>query len=254
MRSSLERALIHDEAFVTSIVRYGEADCIVRLFLQEQGKISAFFKNGLALKKNHRGLMQSPAFARIAYVPRQEERMARLLSADLAPESFLWASSLKLFAYGNYLAELIEKLLPEEEPAPVVFALLQGTLQACAAKGARGSILRAFELKLLEILGYLPQIPQGVDASFFYDPISCHFSLTSQPQSFLFSSGELELINALLFAPIGEVCNEDEAALLNIARIFFSRLRLMNLLPLKSAAFFKQLSSEQKTALGSGIS
>lgn len=236
------------------MVRYGEADCIVRLFLQEQGKISAFFKNGLALKKNHRGLMQAPAFARIAYVPRQEEKMARLLSSDVAPESFLWASSLKLFAYGNYLAELIEKLLPEEEPAPVVFALLQDTLKACAAQGAQGYILRAFELKLLETLGYLPQIPQGDQGSFFYDPIACHFSASSQPQSFLFSPEVLELSRALLFAPIGEASSEDDAGLTNIARIFFSRLRLMNVLPLKSTAFFKQLSSEQKTTQGSGKS
>lgn len=253
MRSLAHRELIHDEAFVTSIVRYGEADCIVRLFLQEQGKISAFFKNGLALKKNHHGLMQSPAFARVAFVPRQEEKMARLFSSDLAPESFLWASSLKLFAYGNYLAELIEKLLPEEEPAPAIFALLQETLHACTVHGAKASILRAFELKLLESLGYLPELDRGQENS-YYDPIACHFSGDIKPQSFLFPPATSELAHALLHAPIGEVLSEEEEALTSIARIFFSRLRLMNLLPLKSAAFFKQLSSERKTAYGSGKS
>lgn len=253
MRGAAQRDLIHDEAFITSIVRYGEADCIVRLFLQEQGKISAFFKNGLVFKKNRQGIMQAPAFARVAYVPRQEEKMARLNSSDLAPESFLWASSLKLFAYGNYLAELIEKLLPEEEPAPLVFSCLQETLEACARHGAQGSILRAFELKLLESLGYLPQIPEA-ESPLFYDPIACHFSVEEQPQGFIFSPAALKLAHALLLAPIGEVLSEEEEDLTSIARIFFSRLRLMNVLPLKSLAFFKQLSSEQKTAQGSGKS
>jgi len=248
MRGCFKKPLVHDEAFVTSIVRYGESDCIVRLFVQEQGRITAFFKNGLGLKKNNRGTVQSPAFARVAYTPRDEDKMARLDYLDLAPESFLWASSLKLFAYGNYLAELLEKLLPEEEPATHVFSLLEETWHACNSQGAQGYILRAFELKLLKYLGYLPQIPHSLEARVFYDPIHCHFSVNDNRETYEFLGSTLELAQALLINPIGGFCCHEEQELVAIGRIFYSRLRLMNLLPLKSAIFFKAIASNQKSA------
>jgi recombination protein O len=252
MRACFKKPLVHDEAFVTSIVRYGESDCIVRLFVKERGRITAFFKNGLGLKKNDRGTVQSPAFARVAYMPRDEDKMARLDSLDLAPESFLWASSLKLFAYGNYLAELLEKLLPEEEPAPHVFSLLEETKASCIAQGAQGYILRAFELKLLKYLGYLPQIPPTLGASVFYDPIHCNFSSINNSQAYEFLGSTLELAQSLLINPIGGFCCQEEKELIAIGRIFYGRLRLMNLLPLKSATFFRAIASNQKISLSSG--
>lgn len=240
MGSSFKRPLVHDEAFITSLVRYGEADCIVRLFLREQGKLVAFFKGGLATKKN-RVAIQAPALARIAYLPPGEEKMARLCSCDLDPKSFLWASSLRLFAYGNYLAELIEKLLPEEEPAPAIFNLLEEALQAFLERGANPFILRAFELKVLENLGYLPEMPALDSADIFYDPIACHFGNEEKAHSFKLSSQAIFYAQTMLNSPLSKIENVDSPILVEIGRIFFSRLSLMGMLPLKSTAFFKEL-------------
>lgn len=240
MARSLERPVVYDEAFVTSLVRYGESDCIVRLFLRREGRLVAFFKSGLAIKKT-RGAIQSPSLARVGYIPGHEGRMARLCSCDLDPKSYLWASSLKLFAYGNYLAELTEKLLPEEEPAHQIFDLLHEALLACGKWGAEAAILRAFELKLLEYLGYLPEFPRDLTTRIFYDPLACHFVNEHQAQSFELSPDALSTAQAMLNSPFQTIASKDEHLLTVIGRIFFSRLRLMGMLPLKSTAFFREL-------------
>lgn len=241
MARSLERPIVYDEAFITSLVRYGESDCIVRLFSRTEGRMVAFFKSGLAIKKK-RGAIQAPSLARVGYIPGHEGRMTRLCSCDLDPNSYLWASSLKLFAYGNYLAELTEKLLPEEEPASEVFELLHEALLACGKWGAKAWILRAFELKLLEYLGYLPEFPEYTFTSIFYDPVACHFANEQQAFSFEFSSEALNTASTMLKAPFASITSQDEQLLTTIGRIFYSRLRLMGMLPLKSTAFFRELS------------
>lgn len=234
------RPVHYDEAFITSIVPYQEADCIVRLFAKEQGRMVLFFKNGMAFKKKQ-GTIQALAFARIGYSLHNSEGLKRLSSLDMDPSSFMLASSLRHFAYGNYVAELLEKLLPQEEPAAPVFSLLRDTMDAIFEHGPKASILRAFELKMLFYLGFLPELPEPLEHRVFYDPIECTFSFESCEHAVMFPKEALVLAKDMLYSPIGAVMCNDESSLLIIGRIFFNRLQLMNLLPLKSVAFFKEL-------------
>src|SRR5262245_62134587 len=114
----IEPPLAYDDALVISLTRYGETDCIVRLFTRQAGRMTAFFKRG-----SHSHIVVL-GLARISFIMGSAERMTRLRSIESDPRSLGLASSLRLFAYSAYVAELVEKLLPEHEVAEPVFKLI----------------------------------------------------------------------------------------------------------------------------------
>ena len=53
-KSSLcNKAAIFDEAFITSITRYKDSDCIVRLFAKNFGRMDLFFPRGFKTNKSN---------------------------------------------------------------------------------------------------------------------------------------------------------------------------------------------------------
>lgn len=245
-RPLLARASVFSDAFVTSVVRYGEKDCIARLMLREQGRTVAFFKNGMVSTKGT-GAIQAPCLARVGYLDNSDNKMRRLQSFDIDPQSYAQFSSLKSFAYASYMAELIERLLPEEEPAEPIFLLVEAALSALVQLGAEAFILRAFEINLLDFCGYLPDF-EGVDeeeaGELFYDPISCRISLDKDTHSFPLTSSAIALAKAMLGAHPGQVQSENYHDLLMIGRIFRSRLNLLGIKELKSVRFLKELGKK----------
>jgi DNA repair protein RecO (recombination protein O) len=133
-------------AFVLHSRAYRESSALVD-FLTPQGRIRAVMRSA-------RG--KSGSLAR-AFVPLEIElrgrgelkSVARLESAGI-PNLLL---GYELFS-GLYLNELLIRLLPAEDPHPELFEHYQLTILALAAKRPLEPLLRAFEWRLLEQLGY----------------------------------------------------------------------------------------------------
>lgn len=240
LKSVIAKPIRYDDALITSIVAYQEADCIVRLFSRQAGFTTAFYKRGLWGKK---GLIQSPALARVGLVE-GSQKLARLTSCDLDPLiTGAQCFSLRAFGYGSYLAELIEKFMPEGECAPEVFSLIEESFHLLSQNRADACLLRSFELKLLEYCGYLPEMPSlPIEHNLAFDPIACRFVDTMNERSFHFSKAAILLAKSMLIAKLGSVNYEGLEELMMIGRIFQSRLKLMGFAPLKSVLFLKQLS------------
>jgi DNA repair protein RecO len=60
------------------------------------------------------------------------------------------------FAYGGYVAELVDRLTVEDHPVPELYELLDEALKALEQGPATTGLLRAFELQLLVRAGYAP--------------------------------------------------------------------------------------------------
>lgn len=240
-KSLLSQPLTHDEVFVSSLCRFGESDCVVRLFSKTKGRFSAFYKRGLSSGKNRLGVIQAPSFARVSYLEK-DNAMRRLFTCDLSPSSLNIAQSLKTVAYANYLAELIERLLAEEEVAVKVFLLLEQAWLALLRR-PEPEILRAFELKMLDYCGYLPEWPDFKDsAELSYNPQSGRFVRTQAEEGFVFSKKALDLAYALLKSDLGTYRSQDHEAMMTIGRIFATRLRYLGIDKLKSVIFLKEIN------------
>lgn len=133
-------------AYVLHSRAYRESSALVD-FLTPQGRLRAVLRSA----RGKAGTLARP------FVPLEVEfrgrgelkNVGRMESAGIS----LWLNGDALFS-GLYLNELLIRLLPAEDPLPVVFDHYAATLQALAAGRALEPLLRSFEWRLLDELGY----------------------------------------------------------------------------------------------------
>lgn len=243
--SALAKPVDHDDALITSVVPYGDSDLIVRLFLRTRGRMVAFCRRG---RSNRKGTCtpQAPALAHVGII-HGDQKLARLVSCDLDVTSVFMCSP-KIFALRAYLSEIIEKMVPEEDVAEDIFDLVTDAFIALRNDESSAHILRAFELKLLDHAGYLPEMPDDDEEEdvVAFDPHSSRFVHDDYDGTLAFSPTAIKLAKAMLIAKIGAVNYGEDGELLMLGRIFQSRLKVMGLFPLKSVAFLKQLSLRER--------
>lgn len=130
---------------------FKETSLIVELFSQTYGRVTTIAKGARRPRSAMRGLLQ-------AFQPMEATWSGK---SDIKTLHGLeWAGALLTLKgegliCGFYLNELLMRLLPREDPHESLFAYYQATLNALALKAeASATILRQFELKLLQNLGY----------------------------------------------------------------------------------------------------
>lgn len=241
----MPRPLSYDEAVLTSRIRYGDADCIVRLFCKERGRVSAFVKNGMLPSKKRGGLLQVPSRARVGLSQNPHSDLYRLVEIDMAAYVIGFGDSLRALGWAAYVAEVIETFFAEGESAPDFFEIVDETLQMIASGNTRAELLRAFELKLLTYVGHLPDFTEAVDNPLqsvaAYDPASGHLLAVAEAGTVAFDESARVSALALLHAPMKNVPSLDVEVLRQIARIFACRLREHKKGPLKSVEFLREL-------------
>ncbi|MBD8491706.1 DNA repair protein RecO [Pseudomonas syringae] len=137
---------IAQPAFVLHSRAYRENSALVD-FLTPQGRLRAVLRNA----RGKAGTLARP------FVPLEAEfrgrgelkNVARMEGAGIAR----WLVGEALFS-GMYLNELLIRLLPTEDPHPAVFDHYAATLVALAEGRPLEPLLRSFEWRLLDDLGY----------------------------------------------------------------------------------------------------
>ncbi|GLK88187.1 DNA repair protein RecO [Pseudomonas turukhanskensis] len=133
-------------AFILHSRAYRESSALVD-FLTPQGRLRAVLRGA----RGKAGTLARPFVpVEVEFRGRGELKNVGRLEAAGIPR---WLHGEALFS-GLYLNELILRLLPAEDPHPVLFDHYAATLEALAAGRALEPLLRAFEWRLLDELGY----------------------------------------------------------------------------------------------------
>ncbi|MEM7495579.1 MAG: DNA repair protein RecO [Myxococcota bacterium] len=238
----------HDEAIVTSLVRYGESDCIARLLCKHLGRVHAFVPRGLQPSKRRGAALQAPALAAVAIRTSNNGGLARLVQADVRSPTHLLSRSLRGFGLACYVAELTESLLAEGEIAAPFFGVLEQTMRRIVTETEYGRLARAFELKLLRFCGELPQLEHATDnpaaPATAYHPHRGHVLARRQQGCLPFSENARQLACLLTTLPIDQpdqLPGCDSQTLRMVASLVTSRLRQCGVKPTRSAAFLKEV-------------
>lgn len=136
-----------DRAFILHVRPYKETSAMLDLFTLGSGRIRAVLR-GYRSKK---GSLARP-FSCLEIVLRGRSELKTLAQLE-AIGDFLLLEGQRLMC-ALYLNELSMRLLPLADPQPLVFEHYQLTLQALAAGHAIEPLLRTYEWRLLEQLGY----------------------------------------------------------------------------------------------------
>lgn len=137
-------------AFVLHTYPFKETSLIVELFSRDHGRMAVMAKGARRPRSALRGMMQSFQPMRAGWTGKGEIKTLLGLEWD-SGMNFLHGEALMC---GFYMNELLLRLLPREDAHEALFDEYRLTLRALADDTNHASILRRFELKLLQSLGY----------------------------------------------------------------------------------------------------
>jgi DNA repair protein RecO (recombination protein O) len=136
---------------------YGESDKIVTFLSRDFGKFTGIAKGAARSKRRFVNSLEPLARVRIHFRQRPQASLAFLESSELLVPSGALSDPIR-FAYGSYLAELVDRLTAEGQPAADLHALLAEALAELEKGPATAAFLRSFELKLLARVGVGPEL------------------------------------------------------------------------------------------------
>jgi len=162
------------EAIVIKKTKLGEADRILTLYTPELGKLKAVGKGTRRPKSKLGGHVELLTHSLLM--------LARGRSLDIVTQAqtinnFLTIKDdLRRISYGLYISELVDSFTAEHIANPGLFSLLLETLQHLSQAENCESVLRYFELHLLDLLGYRPQLQRCAGCDTPLQPATNFFS------------------------------------------------------------------------------
>lgn len=140
---------------------YRETSLLLEVFSREHGRVSLLAKGGRKQKNHKRALMQPGRQVNIAWTARRE--LGTLTAVEPGQTDALPAGG-RLFSV-FYVNELLVRLLHKHESHPELFDVYDEALAGLRGESSEQVILRLFEKRLLESLGYGLVLNSGVDGN-----------------------------------------------------------------------------------------
>lgn len=134
---------------------YGEADRILTILTPGHGKLEAIAKGSRRLNSKLGGHLE--LFYVVDFILAEGRTWHIVTAADTALDFPHARETLETVRQASHVAHLTHRLLPEHEPHPEVYRLLEATLGAIRP-GCSPLILRQYEWQLLAAIGSQPEL------------------------------------------------------------------------------------------------
>lgn len=155
-------ALYNTEAIVIRVRDFDEADKIAVLLTRDEGKVQTVARGARRPRNRYSAAIQLFTHIKVALY---HGRSLETLSQVEIEESFRHLrEDLVRMAYGAYACELMDELTKEKQRNESAYLLLLTTLHLLNTLDMEPEpVLRAYELKLLSILGFRPSLAACVN-------------------------------------------------------------------------------------------
>lgn len=171
--ATLEKPQDNQPAFVLHTYPYRETSLIVETFTERFGRVALIARGARRPRSAQRGVLMAFQPLTISWFGKNELRT--LKGAEWQGGQLPLSGSAMMC--GFYLNELLLRLLPRDDPHPQLFAHYQAALQALGAGAPHAVVLRSFEKRLMQELGYALRLeteaeegaPIDPDGSYFYE-------------------------------------------------------------------------------------
>jgi DNA repair protein RecO (recombination protein O) len=150
--------LYQSHAFVLRTYKLGESDQIVVFFTQEYGKIRAVGRRSHSPRRRLSNYCQPLCLLNAILFGRPAQSLFRINSVDIVHPFRSIQEDFACLRSGLYLTELVDVATREHEPLPELFALMRWGLNQLTEVEHPAMLLRLFEVRLLMLMGYTPQL------------------------------------------------------------------------------------------------
>jgi len=162
------------EAIIIKRINLGEADRILSLYTPRHGKVKAIAKGSRRPRSKLGGHVELLTHSQLLLA---RGRNLDIITQAQTINTFLpLKDDLKRMSCGLYLAELIDAFTEERGESPELFDLLVTTLQQLTEADNQDTVLRYFELRLLDLTGYRPQLQRCANCDSSLQPGVNYFS------------------------------------------------------------------------------
>lgn len=170
---------------------FGESDRLLTLFTPDYGKVNAIAKG--ARKPESRKTGHVELFARADVLVHKGRDLDILAQAELLDPYLGIREDLTRGAYANYVAELLDRFTQDEEADQYhLFMLLHASLQRLSDGDDPRLATRFYELRLLELVGFKPELMECV---ILREPLL--------PQAHFFSNDEGGIVSSAAAPQVG---------------------------------------------------
>jgi len=169
-------------AYILHHRQFRDTSLIVDLLTAEHGRMSAVARGARSAKSRRRVLLQPFRPLLVGWTGRSELRTLTGVEESGMPLALTGAA----LGCAYYASELALRLVPIGQSNPVAFShyvrVLTELAETDGTESAIESVLRGYELDLLDALGLLPDLAHcdvsGVrisgDVQYLFDPVACH--------------------------------------------------------------------------------
>ena len=158
---------------------YGEADRLLTLFTRQLGKTRAIAKGARKIASRKAGHIEPFTYVKLQLA--QGRDMFIVTQADTVDAYLSLRDDLVLTSHASYVLELLDRFSYEDQTEnSALFRLLTDTLSRLASHADAWLVIRYYEMRLLDHVGFRPQL---------FECANCGRAIQPEDQFFSFSAG-----------------------------------------------------------------
>lgn len=161
------------EAIVLHHRDWGEADRFLRLYTLEMGKISAIAKGARKMRSRKAGHLEP--FTRVSLQLASGRDLFIVTQAETVDAFLPLRENFLLTNFGAYVVEVVDRFTYDEEVNRGIYRLLADTLTRLCTSANPDLVVRFYELRLLDMIGFRPQL---------FECASCGKAIKAEDQYF----------------------------------------------------------------------
>ncbi|MEL7637442.1 MAG: DNA repair protein RecO [Anaerolineaceae bacterium] len=204
------------QALVIRHREFGEADRILTLYTLEKGKLQAIAKGVRKIKSRKAGHLEP--FTQVNLQLAKGRNFEVVTQAETIRNFDNIRENLKLTAQAAYVLELLDRFTYEEGENRALFNLVTETLVRLDSGVVPGLVVHYYEVHLMDILGFKPQLRECVVCGAAIQPedqyfsaklggVVCPNSLSGDPSAWTVSTDALRYMRFFQRSPWPQVKN-----------------------------------------------
>lgn len=152
-------AVFETEALILRTYNFAEADKIVVCLSREAGVIRGVAKGCRKLKSRFGASLEPFTLAKLVYYQKENQELASINSAEILKSHFDLSSQAETLAGLAYMGDLVIEFSPPHHVNEKLYRMVKACLEAISqSQQDMPLILRYFEVWLLKLEGYLPDL------------------------------------------------------------------------------------------------
>jgi DNA repair protein RecO (recombination protein O) len=152
---SRERSL-RVESIILRHNDWGEADRLLGMYTREMGKLRAIAKGVRKPRSRKAGHLEP--FTRVNLLLAKGRDLWIVTQAETVNAHINLRQDLLRVGYASYVVELLDRFTYEEGENPALYRLLSDTLARLDSQSGPGIAIHYYEIRLLDLLGFRPQL------------------------------------------------------------------------------------------------